>query len=202
MAACEPVAPSGSDKMDQLFRLTALAFACNMTRVVTINLDQLEPGDFGAPPGDVHQDYAHVETPEAYMHMANYYRYHTQQFARLLGQLDAVPEGGGTLLDNTMVVWITELATGPHDMADGLTIVAGGGGGALNPGRYVRFAQNRPSPCSSYGCLGGADIGPGQSHLFVSAMQAMGLPDDSFGQTTGTAMDGSSIDMTGPLPML
>ena len=82
-----------------------------------------------------------------------------------------------------MVVWLTELATGPHDMADGLTIVAGGGGGALDPGRYVRFAQNRPSPCRSYGCQSGARSVPGQSHLFVSAMQAMGMPDDSFGQT-------------------
>jgi hypothetical protein len=199
---CDPTFAGGGDAVDQFFRLTAIAFACNLTRVVTINLDQLMPGDFGAPPGDVHQDYAHGETPEAYMHMANYYRYHTRQFADLLGYLDAVPEGGGTLLDNTMIIWITELATGPHDMADGLTIVAGGGGGALSPGRYLRFAQNRPSPCSTYGCLGGADIGPGQSHLFVSAMQAMGMPDDSFGMTTGSALDGSPIDMTGPLPML
>jgi hypothetical protein len=199
---CDPTFNGSGDATDQFFRLTAIAFACNLTRVVTINLDQLQPGDFGAPPGDVHQDYAHGETPEAYMHMANYYRHHTQQFAQLINHLDAVPEGDGTLLDNTMIIWITELATGPHDMADGLTIVAGGGGGALSPGRYLRFAQNRPSPCSSYGCLGGDDIGPGQSHLFVSAMQAMGMPDNSFGQTSGTALDGSPIDMTGPLPML
>jgi Protein of unknown function (DUF1552) len=200
--SCDSNFTGGGDAIDQFFRLTAIAFACNLTRVVTINLDQLEPADFGAPPGDVHQDYAHGETPEAYMHMANYYRYHAEQFSDLVGYLDAVPEGGGTLLDNTMVIWITELSTGPHDMADGLTIVAGGGGGALEPGRYVRFAQNRPSPCSTYGCQGGADVGPGQSHLFVSAMQAMGMPDDSFGTSTGTALDGSPIDMTGPLPLL
>ena len=47
-----------------------------------------------------------------------------------------------TLLDHTMVVWLTELATGPHDMADGLTIVAGGGGGALRP-RTLRRASRR-----------------------------------------------------------
>lgn len=201
-ASCQPMAPSGGDVMDQFFRLSALAFACNLTRVITINVDQLAPEDFGAPPGDVHQDYAHGEDPEAYMHMANYYRVHTRQFAQLIGHLDAVPEAGGSLLDNTMVIWITELATGPHDMADGMTLVAGGGGGMLHPGRYVRFAQNRPSPCSSYGCLKGAEIGPGQSHLFVSAMQAMGMPDTSFGMTSGKALDGSNIDMTGPLAML
>ena len=199
---CDPMPVSSGDAIDQFFRLTAIAFACNLTRVVTINIDQLAPADFGAPPGDVHQDYAHGETPEAYMHMANYYRVHARQFGQLLGHLDAVPESTGTLLDNTMVVWLSELATGPHDMADGLTIVAGGGGGALNPGRYVRFAQNRPSPCRSYGCQSGDDIGPGQSHLFVSAMQAMGMADNSFGSTRGTALDGSTIDMTGPLPLL
>jgi hypothetical protein len=199
---CDPTFEASGDEMDQFFRLSAIAFACNVTRVITINVDQLSPSEFGAPPGDVHQDYAHGESAEAYMHMGNYYRRHAEQLASLLGYLDAVPEAGGTLLDNTMVVWLTELSTGPHDMADGLTVVAGGGGGALNPGRYVRFAQNRPSPCRSYGCLSGNDIGPGQSHLFVSAMQAMGMPDTSFGSTRGTALDGSTIDMTGPLPLL
>jgi len=199
---CDPTFDSMGERIDQFSRLAAIALSCNLTRVVSINAGQLQPGDFGAPPGDVHQDYAHGDTPEAHMHMANYYRYHAEQFAALLGHLDAVPEGSGTLLDNTMVIWMTELATGGHDMTDALTVVAGGGGGALTPGRYVRFAANRPSPCSSYGCQRGADVGMGHSHLFVSAMQAMGMPDDSFGISSGTALDGSTIDLSGPLPLI
>jgi hypothetical protein len=201
-ATCDPTFGGGGDVIDQFFRLATIALSCNVTRVITINVGELRPADFGAPPGDVHQDYAHGESPEAHMHMANYYRHHAEQLRALLGYLDAVPEGDGTLLDHTMVIWLTELSTGGHDMADGLTVVAGGGGGAVSPGRYVRYAQTRSSPCRSYGCLDGDDIGPGQCHLFVSAMQAMGLPDDRFGITSGTALDGSPIDLTGPLPLL
>lgn len=69
--------------------------------------------------------------------MGNDYRVHPQQFAGLVGHLDSSPDGeGGTLLDHTMVVWMTELANGGHDFHDCLTVVAGG----PNRGRYVRYA--------------------------------------------------------------
>ncbi|MGE0784746.1 MAG: DUF1552 domain-containing protein [Sandaracinaceae bacterium] len=201
-AMCDPTFDSTVARMDAFFRLTTIALSCDLTRVIALNVGQLTPSEFGAPPGDVHQDYAHGTSVEAYQYMADYYRVHAEQLKTLIGYLDEVPEGDGTLLDNTMIVWLTELATGGHDMADGITVVAGGGRGALHPGRYVRFAQNRPAPCRSYGCQSGASVGPGQSHLFVSAMRAMGMSDDGFGQRSGTALDGSTIDMTGPLPML
>jgi hypothetical protein len=206
-AACDPAFEEtgyadDAERMDQFFRLVTIAFSCDLTRVAALNIGQLRPEAFGAPPGDVHQDYAHGESAEAHMHMANYYRVHAQQVADLIRYLDEVPEGDGTLLDNTMIVWLTELATGGHDMVDGLTVVAGGGGGMLTPGQYVRFAQNRPAPCNTYGCLRGAPTGPGQSHLMVSAMKVMGLVDDSFGSASGTALDGSTIDMSGPLPLI
>jgi len=120
--SCDSDFAGGGDGVDQFFRLTAIAFACNLTRVVTINLDQLEPGDFGASSA--------VTRPRACA----------------ASGLDAVPEGSGTLLDNTMVIWITELATGPHDMADGLTIVARGGGGTLQPGRRRLWHDDRYGP--------------------------------------------------------
>ncbi len=201
-AACDPSYDDTASRYDQFFQLLSVAFSCDLTRVATIDVPQLSTSDFGAPPGDVHEVYAHGTSPEAYMAMADYYRYHANQFRSLVEHLDAIPEGSGTLLDNTVVLWFTELATGGHDMADTLAVVAGGGGGALSPGRYVRFAQNRPNPCSTYGCLGGGNIGPGHSHLFVNAMQAMGLSDDSYGIASASALDGSAIDLSGPLPFV
>ncbi|MEM9194349.1 MAG: DUF1552 domain-containing protein [Myxococcota bacterium] len=200
---CDPSFDANGERIDQFLRLAALALSCDVTRVIALDVGELRPDDFGAPSGsNVHQDWAHGTSDTAYMHMANYYRYHAEQFAALVGYLDGVPEGDGTLLDNTMVIWLTELATGGHDLADGLAVVAGGSASGLHPGRYVRFAQNRAAPCSSYGCQRGADIGPGHSHLFVSAMQHMGMSDTSFNQAEGTALDGSRIDLSGPLPLL
>lgn len=206
-AACDPNLASmnyGSDeeRMDLFFRLVAIAFSCDVTRVAALDIGELQPSTFGAPAGNVHEDYAHGSSASAHMHMANYYRVHAEQLANLMSYLDAIPEGNGTVLDNTMIVWLTELATGEHDMGDTLAVVAGGGAGKLTPGQYVRFAKNRPSPCSSYGCQSGADVGPGLQHLFVSALHVMGLSDNAFGQTSGKAIDGSTIDMTGPLPLI
>ena len=56
------------------------------------------------------------------------------KFADLLGQLDAVKEGNGTLLDNTVVVWGHEAATGLHDASRAVTVMAGRCGGKINAG--------------------------------------------------------------------
>jgi hypothetical protein len=49
-----------------------------------------------------------------------------QRFAELLGYLDSVKEGDGTLLDNTILCWGNEAATGLHNANPGITLTAGG----------------------------------------------------------------------------
>lgn len=193
---CSTNFDASGQTMDQFFRLATLALSCDVTRVIALNVGELAATDFGAPSGsDVHQDWAHGTSDEAHMHMGNYYRTHSQQFAQLLGHLDSVPDSdGGTLLDHTMVVWMTELANGGHDFHDCMTVVAGG----ANRGRYIRYAQNRTRVCDHYGC-NSPGIGPGHQHLLISSMQHMGLPDTTLNAATGQALDGSTVDLSGPL---
>ncbi|MCA9617162.1 MAG: DUF1552 domain-containing protein, partial [Myxococcales bacterium] len=201
-AACDPRFDADGDRMDAFFRLTALALSCDVTRVVSLNLPQLRSAEFGAPPTeDVHERYAHGTDAESVRWMGLYYRYHASQFASLVSYLAAMPDGDGTLLDSTMVVWVPELATGNHGFNDAFAMVAGGRATGLQLGRYTRFAQNRPTLCSAYGCRG-EGIGPGHSHLYVSAMQHMGMSEDVFGRRTGRAQSGATIDLGGPLPFL
>lgn len=62
-----------------------------------------------------------------------------QQFAALLGRLKAVPEGGGTMLDNTVVLWANHMGNGGAHNSNQLPwIVAGRGGGYLKTGQYIR----------------------------------------------------------------
>ncbi|MGE0788068.1 MAG: DUF1552 domain-containing protein [Sandaracinaceae bacterium] len=200
---CDASFTPGGELMDQFFRLLAITFACDRTRVAALSFHQLANAEFTDRPGDVHQDFAHGTGPVSQGEMAKYYTHHAQQLARLLDELDSVIEPDGTtVLDNTMVIWLTELGTGQHDLMDGLVVVAGGGAGGLSPGRYVRFAANRPAPCRTYGCRRGAGVGLAHSRLFVSAMRFMGMSDDSFGEASGEALDGSRIDLSGPLPRL
>lgn len=72
-----------------------------------------------------------------------------EQFAYLLTQLDAVPEGEGTLLDHTMVLWVSELGLtrtdqeNPHLRSDVPMIIAGGSAGTgMTMGRYADFSES------------------------------------------------------------
>ena len=66
-----------------------------------------------------------------------------QRMAELLHQLDSIPEGNGTLLDNTMVLYSNDLAEGAaHSVAPNICWVAGGGGGGLKTGRFLQLTAN------------------------------------------------------------
>jgi hypothetical protein len=83
-------------------------------------------------------------------------------FAYLLQQLDATPEGEGTMLDNSLVLWTKNLGFN-HASKEMLYILAGGASGALETGRFLSF--------------------PGLPHndLLASICQLMGMSDTTFG---------------------
>jgi hypothetical protein len=201
-------APGNIEHAKAFADLTAAAFACDLTRVATIQLAQLANDEFGAPPGDVHQDYAHQagSDPNATRQMTNYSRKNTEVFGYLLDALSRYQDGEGTLLDNTVAVFMSELATGPHDLDKIPVVLAGSAGGHFRTGRYLSYAQDTPNPHEhpSWGAAAGRPIGPGHSHLLVSLMQAMGLEDDSIGESSVVTRDGDNteIDLTGALERL
>ena len=85
-------------------------------------------------------------------------------FAYLLAQLDAIPEGDGTLLDNTVVLWGNEISRGnTHDLTDIPFVMAGGAGGALRTGQYLKY--------------------PGIAHnqLLLSIIKSFGIEAETFG---------------------
>lgn len=64
-------------------------------------------------------------------------KFYVSQYAYLLQRLDEIPEGDGTVLDNTLVVWTKGMGRG-HSKNELLYLVAGGSGfPALGPGRFL-----------------------------------------------------------------
>ena len=66
---------------------------------------------------DVHKGLAHeiYNDPEKHQAMANYLTVHAQQVARLVGLLESLPDtDGNSVMDNTVIVWGSELANGWH----------------------------------------------------------------------------------------
>ncbi|MDF3065384.1 MAG: hypothetical protein K0R38_985, partial [Polyangiaceae bacterium] len=92
---------------------------------------------------------------------------YTQMFAKFLAKLDSVPEGSGTMLDNSLVVWGSELGKGnSHSFERMPFVVAGGSGGNLETGRYLQYDKIE------------------HNRLLVSVARLMGVAEqDKFGGT-------------------
>lgn len=200
--------PSFSDQghvIDRFSRVAAMALACDLTRVMTIVAQNIPTGEFGAPGYlDMHQDIAHQSDPgqSGFDHMASYNRAYAEHFAYLLDQLNAVPEGDGTLLDHTAVVWLTELGAGNdgHDLHRVSNVVAGGANGYFRPGRYVHFPESTSVPGPFF--RPDLPVGPGQTRLHLSLMHAMGMTNqDTFGLPE-VNIGGVRISLRSPLPRL
>jgi hypothetical protein len=202
---CDPSFSSEGHIIDQFSRITAMALACDLTRVATIVTQNIPGSEFGVAAGvDIHQDIAHSSnenggSTQGIEGMVNYNRAYAEHFAYLLDQLDSVQEGSGTLLDNTSVVWISELGTGGHALNRIPTVVAGGGGGYFRPGRYVHYPQETRRQLS----WGEPDFaGPAHERLFVNLMHAMGMTDRrSFGLEQ-VDVGGATVSLRDPLPRL
>ena len=97
-------------------------------------------------------------------------RWHHRQVAYLLDRLGSIEEpNGGTLLDNSMIVYGATLGDGnEHDAQQLPTLLAGRGGGTITTGRFLEHAE--PTDLAS---------------LHVALLQRMGVSIDSFGTADG-----------------
>ena len=96
--------------------------------------------------------------------------FQSQQLAYLLERLKDEPDGEGTLLDSSLIVYGSAIGDGNRHNHDNLPILlAGRGGGSHRPGRHVRYPRHTPL-----------------CNLFVSLLQEMGIDTDQFGDSTGS----------------
>ncbi len=88
-----------------------------------------------------HHEYTHgrVETPEGQRILRDICRWHVEEFAYLVGKLKSIPEGDGTLLDNTCLLFIHEHAEANGHKNSGLAMIAAGHAGHLKTGMHTRL---------------------------------------------------------------
>jgi hypothetical protein len=171
---------------------------CDLTRVVSLQMGQLTTERLGLGAGDVHADYAHdiYGRRTAEDAMTEYGRVHAEHMARILAALDAIPEGNGTLLDNTVVLWMSEMADSWHGF-DRYPIVYEGGGGRLKLGQWAHYA-----PASQMDFLspnGESIMGKPHQTFLQTLLTAMGEPTNAIGVESVTGRSGVRIDCTGVL---
>jgi len=121
--------------------IIALGFQTDKTRIATLLLCRDLSGLF-YPFLDVrlaHHPASHDDQSEAYERISRYY---CSQLAYLATRLDAMPEGAGTVLDNSCLMFISNMWSGSkHDSTKVPVLLAGGLGGTLETGRVLEYGD-------------------------------------------------------------
>jgi hypothetical protein len=148
--------------------IIAIAFQTDKTRVASLilarDLSALYYPFLQVKEG--HHAASHDNLSDGYERIA---RFHLSQFAYLASKLDAMPEGDGTVLDNSCLMYLSNMWAGrKHDNARLPLVLAGGLGGTLKTGRTLNYldagVENRKM-CS----------------LYLSIMDRMGVKLERFG---------------------
>jgi hypothetical protein len=152
--------------------IIALAFQTDKTRVATLLLCRDLSGLF-YPFLDVrtaHHPTSHEDEGDAYERVTRYY---VGQLANLANRLAAMPEGNSTVLDNSCLMFLSNMWSGSrHDSGKLPVLLVGGLGGKLETGRvldYVGKGNDNRKLCS----------------LYLSLMNRMGVKAERFGDATG-----------------
>ena len=182
-AATQPdfVKPTGIPKQFEqhlrlMYDMLALAFQSDSTRIATFIT--AHDGDDRPYPfigvSDGHHTLSHHQNdPVKKERIAKINHFHVEQFAYFLNKLKSVKEGEGTLLDNCMIVYGGAIGDGNRHNHDDLPILlAGRGGGALNPGCHVKLGKETP-----------------MTNLYLSMLERMGVPAQRVGDSTGKLED-------------
>jgi hypothetical protein len=91
---------------------------------------------------DQHHGYTHagIATPEGQRVLRDICRWHVQEFAYLLNRLKSIPEGSGTLLDHTCLVFVHEHAEANSHKTSGMSAILAGHAGGLKTGVHSTLA--------------------------------------------------------------
>jgi hypothetical protein len=167
------VPASYGEHLELMFDILTLAFQTDSTRVATLLLahdgSNRSFSEIGIPEG--HHDLSHHFNDQAKIQkVSEIDLWYVTQFGKFLQKLDQTKDvDGNSLLHNSMILYGSGNADGNRHTHVNLPLVlAGGGGGTLNPGRYVRHGS---TPAAN---------------LFLSMADRMGLENlPRFGDSTG-----------------
>lgn len=158
------------DQTDLMYDIVRLALETDSTRIVSIYLGPLRvkpkmPGISGETHGLTHHGGDETKLSQLRSVEETLYR----SFGRLLDGLAGVDEAGGSLLDNTTVLFGSNLSNAnSHDTTNLPILLAGGG---FKHGQHLAFDRRNNTPLAN---------------LFVSMLQQHGMEVDRFASSTGT----------------
>jgi hypothetical protein len=172
-----PAAPTGvprdvEEHIKLMYDLQVLAWQAEITRVSTFLMCKELSGSTYPKSGvrdAFHTLSHHSNVKESIERFAVLNAYHVGLFAYFLEKLRATPDGDGTLLDHSLVLYGSGMSDGnQHNHTDLPIVLAGGASGRLKGGRHLRHPKNTP-----------------MANLLVAMLDTLGIPTDKFGDSNG-----------------
>jgi len=173
-----PAAPVGipssfEEHLKSLFDLIALAYQVNLTNVATFMMEKEVSmrtyTNIGVAEA-FHPLSHHGNDPDKLERLTRVQAFHTSVFTHFLEKLDSMPEGNGSVLDNSIILFGANMSNSDRHNNDPLpSAVFGHGGGTIRGGQHLAFPQDTP-----------------HANLLLTLLNRAGIPEDSFGDSTGT----------------
>jgi hypothetical protein len=156
-----------------MYDLYVLAYQCDMTRVITFMIGHEFSGqtysEIGVP--DAHHAISHHQNdPVRLAKLAKIDQYNTSLFAYFLEKMKSTPDGDGSLLDHSMIIYGAGMSDGNvHDPTNLPILLVGGGCGQLKGGgSHIRFPKDTPL-----------------ANLHVALLHKLGVQIDKIGDSNG-----------------
>jgi hypothetical protein len=161
--------------------LTTLAFRSDITRVMTLlGGRDLTGRAFTYPKSELFPDGGvspswhgashHGDTEQGIKRFAELNRYHVSTMARFADKLKATPDGDGTLLDHSLILYGTNMGnSNQHQHYDVAHILVGGANGQLKGGRHLAYPRKTVTT----------------GNLLLSLLDMFGVHQDKHGDSTG-----------------
>ena len=172
-----PAAPNGMPRdfeahVGMMFDLQVLAYKADITRISTLMLSR-ENSNTRYPGSGVaegfHNASHHSNEQKNKDQFAVINRYHITVLKRFFDKLAATPDGDGSLLDHSLVLYGSSLSDANEHNFDPLPIMLmGNGAGIIESGRHLRFAEHTPL-----------------ANLHLALLDKFGIRRESFGNSTG-----------------
>jgi hypothetical protein len=173
-----PEAPAGipfvyEQHVDTMFDLIRLAYEADITRVFTFmmarEISNRTYPQVGVSEGH-HAVSHHANRAEKVEWNARIQTYHVSLFARFLEKLDATPDGDGSLLDNSLLLYGSNMSnSNAHDHFPLPNVLVGGAGGRHVGGRHIREVDHTP-----------------MTNLILSMLHKADVPVETLGDSSGT----------------
>jgi hypothetical protein len=156
-----------------MFDLVALAYQGNLTRIQSFMLapevSEQTYNHIGVPDA-FHAISHHANDPAKKERLAKIQRYHSAVFADFLTKLRNMPDGDGSMLDHSILLFGSNMSnSNAHNQYPLPTAVIGGGCGKLKGGQHINFKERTPL-----------------ANVHLTLLQRAGVPIERVGDSTGT----------------